>query len=118
MVKEFTKEDEFEFGPVVGEALQIIFRSGEDANESQPSKLEEMDIELIDRLVDFLAFFLSQQNFDWFWESWNFAIDLPDYSVHKVFIRNLLAKWCNITNIKSFVNTLPESFQVLINENK
>jgi len=29
MVKEFTREDAFEFGPVVGEALQLIFGSGD-----------------------------------------------------------------------------------------
>lgn len=32
MVKEFTKEDEFEFGPVVGEALQSIFSTGDDVS--------------------------------------------------------------------------------------
>jgi hypothetical protein len=33
MVKEFTRDEEFEFGPVVGEALQMIFGSGDGASD-------------------------------------------------------------------------------------
>ena len=32
MVKEFTRDEEFEFGPIVGEALQMIFGSGDGAS--------------------------------------------------------------------------------------
>lgn len=77
-----------------------------------------MDIELIDRLVEWLAFFLSQQDFAWDWESWTFVLDQPDYSIQKVFVRNLLSKCSNITHINSFLEMLPESFQVLINDDR
>lgn len=94
LVNEFNRESIFDFGPCVGEALQTIFGESDTSSQNYQSKynLEEMDLELIDRLIEWLAFFLSQQSFAWDWNSWEFVVDLPDYSIQKVFVRNLLAK--------------------------
>lgn len=77
-----------------------------------------MDLELTDRLLDWLAFFLSQQDFGWDWDSWSFVADLPDYSTQKVFVRNLLTKCANMTDIKAFVEQLPEALKSLVTNNR
>jgi len=116
LVKEFTKDKVFEFGPCVGEALQTIFGNEDTSGDSQgsQSKLEEMDLELVDRLLEWLAFFLSQQGFAWDWDSWTFVVGLPDYSIQKVFIRNLLAKCRNIAYVKTLIEVLPEQLHEMI----
>ena len=116
LVNEFNRESIFDFGPCVGEALQTIFGESDTSSQNYQSKynLEEMDLELIDRLIEWLAFFLSQQSFAWDWNSWEFVVDLPDYSIQKVFVRNLLAKWRNIAYVKTLLEMIPDSLQVLI----
>lgn len=76
-----------------------------------------MDLELVDRLIDWLAFFLSQQDFCWDWDSWTFVAALPDFSMQKVFVKNLLSKCSNMTDPKAFYSTLPEELQSLISDN-
>lgn len=116
MVKEFTRESIFDFGPCIGEALLSIFGESDTTNDSQGmhSKLEEMDLDLIDRLLDWLAFFLSQQGFNWAWDAWSFVTELPDYSVQKVFVRNLIAKCRNIAYNKTLLQMLPESLHQFV----
>ena len=77
-----------------------------------------MDVELIDRLIDWLAFFLSQQDFGWDWDSWTFVSDLPNYNTQKVFVKNLLTKCCNLTDSKTFIENLPDQLEDLISVNK
>ena len=77
-----------------------------------------MDLELTDRLLDWLAFFFSQQDLGWDWDSWSFVADLPDYSTQKVFVRYLLTKCGNMTDIKAFVEQLPETPKPLVSNNR
>lgn len=77
-----------------------------------------MDLELIDRLIDWLTFFLSQQDFGWDWDSWSFVSDLPDHNIQKVFVKILLTKCANLTDPKSLIENLPEQLQGFISADK
>lgn len=77
-----------------------------------------MSLEIVDRVLEWLSFFLYQQDFNWDWESWTFVIDQPDYSIQKVFVRNLLSKWCNLTEPKALYDSLPNKLQSLVNLDK
>jgi len=77
-----------------------------------------MSLEIVDRVLEWLSFFLYQQDFNWDWDSWAFVSDQPDYSIQKVFVRNLLAKCCNLTEPKALYSSLPEKIQGLVNLDK
>ena len=77
-----------------------------------------MDVELCDRLVEWLTFFLSQQDFGWDWESWAFVSQLENWDPRKVFVRNLLTRCSNLTDLRSFQDMLPDELVDLMGSNK
>ena len=77
-----------------------------------------MSLEIIDRVLEWLSFFLYQQDFNWAWDSWSFVGEQPDDSIQKVFVRILLTKCYNLTDPKALYDNLPEALQNLVNLNK
>jgi hypothetical protein len=74
-----------------------------------------MSLELIDRLVEWLAFFLSQNDFGWDWDSWSFVADQPDFMIQKVFVKTLLTKCSNLTDVKAISQNLPDQLKHMVN---
>ncbi|CAI2386618.1 unnamed protein product [Moneuplotes crassus] len=122
MSKEFTVEGgSFNFGPAIGETIQLIFGAQspeEGENIENLKKITDMNLELVDRVLEWLSFFLFQQEFNWDWNSWVFVCEQDDQNIQKVFVRNLLAKCLNLTQPQALYDSLPEGLKGLIDLDK
>ncbi|KAF2841622.1 hypothetical protein M501DRAFT_929125 [Patellaria atrata CBS 101060] len=93
--------------PSLGRAIRFIFRH-----------LETMDIELINRFMDWFAHHLSNFEFRWKWSEWSEDILRSNLHPKKVYIMGSLDKEIRLSFAKRIRETLPPEYHHLISVSK
>ncbi|KAF7185675.1 Nuclear cap-binding protein subunit 1 [Pseudocercospora fuligena] len=93
--------------PTLGRAIRLLFRN-----------LEQMDMELSYRFMDWFAHHLSNFEFRWKWSEWIPEVDLSDLHPKKAFINGVLDKEIRLSFAKRIRATLPEPYHKLIPASK
>lgn len=83
--------------PVFGRAIRFLY-----------SHLDQMDVELHHRFLDWFSHHLSNFGFSWKWQEWKDDIGLPDLHPRKVFIKQLIEKEVRLSYAQRVKETLPE----------
>ncbi|KAK2811857.1 hypothetical protein FQN50_001895 [Emmonsiellopsis sp. PD_5] len=93
--------------PSLGRAIRFLYRN-----------VENMDLSLSFRFLDWFAHHLSNFGFTWKWTEWIGDLELPDVHPKKVFISGALDKEIRLSFAQRIKGTLPEPYQALISEGK
>ncbi|KAM3418039.1 hypothetical protein BST61_g6248 [Cercospora zeina] len=93
--------------PSLGRAIRFLFRS-----------IDQMDMELAYRFMDWFAHHLSNFEFRWKWTEWIPDVELPDLEPKKAFINGVLDKEIRLSFAKRIRATLPEPYHKLIPASK
>ncbi|CAK1365649.1 Nuclear cap-binding protein subunit 1 [Cercospora beticola] len=93
--------------PSLGRAIRFLFRS-----------IDQMDMELSYRFMDWFAHHLSNFEFRWKWTEWIPDVELPNLEPKKAFINGVLDKEIRLSFAKRIRATLPEPYHKLIPASK
>ncbi|EME43505.1 hypothetical protein DOTSEDRAFT_174369 [Dothistroma septosporum NZE10] len=93
--------------PTLGRAIRFLFRN-----------IDQMDMELSYRFMDWFAHHLSNFEFRWKWTEWEGDVDLPDLHPKKAFINGALDKEIRLSFAKRIRETLPTVYHHLIPASK
>ncbi|KAK4212359.1 MIF4G like-domain-containing protein [Rhypophila decipiens] len=93
--------------PSLGRAIRYFYRNN-----------HHLDLELVNRFMDWFSHHLSNFGFTWKWTEWVEDVDLPDLHPSKAFIRGAIDKEIRLSFAQRIKNTLPEPYQALIGPEK
>ncbi|KAA8913143.1 MIF4G like-domain-containing protein [Sphaerosporella brunnea] len=93
--------------PSLGRAIRFMYRN-----------LEIIDIELINRFVDWFSHHLSNFGYTWKWTEWSEHLNFPDVHPKKAFILGSLEKEIRLSFATRIKGTLPDAFKELIPEER
>ncbi|SMR56682.1 unnamed protein product [Zymoseptoria tritici ST99CH_3D1] len=93
--------------PSLGRAIRFLFRN-----------IDQMDMELSYRFMDWFAHHLSNFEFRWKWTEWVPEVELSNLSPKKAFINGVLDKEIRLSFAKRIRETLPEPYHKLIPASK
>ncbi|KAI9746336.1 MAG: hypothetical protein M1818_000048 [Claussenomyces sp. TS43310] len=93
--------------PSLGRAIRYLYRN-----------VDQMDLELSYRFMDWFAHHLSNFGFTWKWTEWIDDVNLPTLHPKKAFIQGALDKEIRLSFAQRIKGTLPEPYQPLISEAK
>ncbi|KAL8701250.1 MAG: hypothetical protein Q9224_000595, partial [Gallowayella concinna] len=93
--------------PSLGRAIRYLYRH-----------VDEMDLELEYRFMDWFSHHLSNFGFTWKWTEWVDDVELPLAKPKKAFIVGALEKEIRLSFAQRIRGTLPEPYQALITEAK
>lgn len=93
--------------PSLGRAIRYLYRH-----------VDEMDLELSYRLMDWFAHHLSNFGFTWKWTEWIDDVELSTLHPKKAFIQGSLDKEIRLSFAQRIKGTLPPPYQPLISEDK
>ncbi|CCX07208.1 MIF4G like-domain-containing protein [Pyronema domesticum] len=93
--------------PSLGRAIRFMYRN-----------LEIIDIELINRFVDWFSHHLSNFGYTWKWTEWSEHLNFPDVHPKKAFILGSLEKEIRLSFATRIKGTLPDAFRELISEER
>ncbi|KAB5575975.1 MIF4G like-domain-containing protein [Coniochaeta sp. 2T2.1] len=103
VLTEACKQAPAAIAPSLGRAIRFMYRN-------QP----RMDLELVNRFMDWFAHHLSNFGFTWKWTEWVEDVSLPDLDPSKAFIKGAIDKEIRLSFAQRIKNTLPEPYQHLI----
>lgn len=103
VLTEACKQAPAAIAPSLGRAIRFLYRN-------QP----RMDLELVNRFMDWFAHHLSNFGFTWKWTEWVDDVALPDLDPSKAFIKGAIDKEIRLSFAQRIKNTLPEPYQSLI----
>lgn len=103
VLTEACKQAPAAIAPSLGRAIRFLYRN-------QP----RMDLELVNRFMDWFAHHLSNFGFTWKWTEWVDDVALPDLDPSKAFIKGAIDKEIRLSFAQRIKNTLPEPYQPLI----
>jgi len=93
--------------PSLGRAIRYLYRS-----------VDQMDLELSYRFMDWFSHHLSNFGFTWKWTEWIDDVELPSLHPKKAFIQGSLDKEIRLSFAQRIKGTLPAPYQPLISEAK
>ncbi|KAL8817598.1 MAG: hypothetical protein Q9223_003590 [Gallowayella weberi] len=93
--------------PSLGRAIRYLYRH-----------VDDMDLELEYRFMDWFSHHLSNFGFTWKWTEWVDDVELPLAKPKKAFIVGALEKEIRLSFAQRIRGTLPEPYQALITEAK
>ncbi|KAF2181829.1 cap binding protein [Zopfia rhizophila CBS 207.26] len=93
--------------PSLGRAIRFVFKY-----------VDDMDLELVNRFVDWFSHHLSNFEFRWKWAEWMDDLNRSDLHPKKAFLITALDKEIRLSFAKRIRSTLPEEYHVLISEGK
>jgi len=91
------------FPPVLGQAIDIMFE-----------RLDSMDTECVDRFSSWFAYHLSNFDYKWNWNNWDYVLKMKADTTKYTFVREVLEKCMRLSYYERIVKTIPESFQSLM----
>lgn len=77
-------------------------------------KLDALDVECRLRLSEWLAYHLSNFNFQWPWERWAHVLDQPDTSMQRIFLADIIGRLVRLSYHEKIEKCLPEAFLCLL----
>ncbi|RPA78291.1 hypothetical protein BJ508DRAFT_416621 [Ascobolus immersus RN42] len=93
--------------PSLGRAIRCLYNN-----------LESLDVELINRFVDWFSHHLSNFGFTWKWAEWVQHLALPNIHPKKAFIIETLEKEIRLSFTGRIKSTLPDEYQSLLSPGK
>lgn len=93
--------------PSLGRAIRYLYRNN-----------HHLDLELVNRFMDWFSHHLSNFGFTWKWTEWVDDVNLPDLHPSKAFIAGSIDKEIRLSFAQRIKNTLPEPYQALIGPEK
>jgi len=78
------------------------------------SRIHFMDQFLVQRLAEWLAYHVSNYNFQWPWERWAHVLEAPDPDLQKRFCRDVMARMVRLSYYDRVIEVLPDSFKPLM----
>ena len=78
------------------------------------NRIHFMDQFLVQRLAEWLAYHVSNYNFQWPWERWAHILEAPDTDLQKRFCRDVLSKMVRLSYYDRVFEVLPENFKQLM----
>ena len=78
------------------------------------SRLTFLDPFLAQRLAEWLAYHVSNYNFQWPWERWAHVLEAPDTDCQKRFCRDVLGRMVRLSYHDRVMEVLPENFKQLM----
>ncbi|KAF8472506.1 MIF4G like-domain-containing protein [Kalaharituber pfeilii] len=93
--------------PSLGRAIRYMY-----------SNVENMDVELTNRFIDWFSHHLSNFGFTWKWGEWESNLALTEVHPRKAFILGAVEKEIRLSFPSRIKGTLPDAYSVLIPEAK
>ena len=93
--------------PSLGRAIRYLYRN-----------VYRLDLELVNRFMDWFSHHLSNFGFTWKWTEWVEDVLQPDIHPSKAFITGAIDKEIRLSFAQRIKNTLPEPYQALIGPEK
>ena len=78
------------------------------------SRIHFLDQFLVQRLAEWLAYHVSNYNFQWPWERWAHVLEAPDTDVQKRFCRDVMARMVRLSYYDRVLEALPDNFKPLM----
>ena len=77
-------------------------------------RLNYLDPFLAQRLAEWLAYHVSNYNFQWPWDRWSHVLEAPDTDRQKRFCRDVLGRMVRLSYHDRVLEVLPENFKQLM----
>lgn len=89
--------------PLLGSALNALFH-----------RLEQLDLEVVERLQDWFTFHLSNFGYVWPWVSWGYVLEQAETHPQRRFVANSLALCVRLSYWERIQQVIPEDFLALM----
>ena len=107
VLTEACKQAPAAIAPSLGRAIRYLYRN-----------IHRLDLELVNRFIDWFAHHLSNFGFTWKWTEWVDDVHLSDLNPRKAFILGAIDKEIRLSFAQRIKNTLPEPYQSLVDPEK
>lgn len=89
--------------PLLGAAVNFLFH-----------RLAHLDVEVVERLLDWFTFHLSNFGYVWPWVSWNYVLSQSDSNPQRAFVANALSLCVRLSYWERIQQVVPEEFVALM----
>ena len=89
--------------PIIGLAINTLFE-----------RLDGMDMECFDRMVNWFAFHLSNFSYVWPWENWSAVLETDEYTAQRVMVGECYERMVRLSFWERIQQTVPEELMLLM----
>uniref|UniRef100_A0A915PRD7 Nuclear cap-binding protein subunit 1 n=1 Tax=Setaria digitata TaxID=48799 RepID=A0A915PRD7_9BILA len=79
-------------------------------------RIDTMQLECIDRLIDWFSYHMSNFEYRWSWADWDDSLDLDDYAPRRYFVKEVIEKCMRFSYHERICDCLPSSFEEITPE--
>ncbi|KAM3721198.1 Nuclear cap-binding protein [Dirofilaria immitis] len=79
-------------------------------------RIDTMQLECIDRLIDWFSYHISNFEYRWSWIDWDNCLDLNDYAPRRYFVKEVIEKCMRFSYHERICDCLPRSFEEIAPE--
>eukprot|EP00124_Ichthyophonus_hoferi_P000500 Ihof_evm30s18 gene=Ihof_evmTU30s18 len=103
MLLELSKLPDSGFANILAMAVEMLF-----------DRIETMDVECVQRLSNWFAWHLSNNDFKWNWADWSDVLQVPEEDPRVLFVKESLAKCVRMSYHDRVKRTLTEEMQAMM----
>ncbi|EJD76387.1 MIF4G domain-containing protein [Loa loa] len=79
-------------------------------------RIDTMQLECIDRLIDWFSYHMSNFEYRWSWVDWDDCLNLNDYAPRRYFVKEVIEKCMRFSYYERICDCLPSSFEEITPE--